>query len=528
MKKILFIAALFISNFCFSQARELTGRDTTNHRVGFIYKDTLKTIQADSPIVITTISPYLLKLSLSSGYSGGLWTASTLYPTKMYAGVGINTYTRVGIGIDTPRSKLSVEDNSLSNTTYDSLGIMTSNTKPATSGNQSYSPPIGGFGRGYRTTSPRSSVVGYYQYIVPIQGSASPSYRINIDGYAADAPNGAFWRNIASWGYNDALLTGNLSVGGFNIGVTPNQIDNGNGSSSLLLTNTSGGGGNNGGVQIKGFSYINYLNSSGALIDLVSSTKGFAVNDFASATYADASAIADFASTTKGILIPRMSTNKIDTLISAITSFTITNAGSSYTNGSYTAQVLTTSTGIGVGGKADITVAGGVITVATVRFGNQPIGNGFKVGDQLTVGTLGGTGSGGILTVASVTIVAKGLMIQDTSVNQLTVHNTGYSRTGRVITTAASTYSVDYGDDYIFTGSTSTFTLPAILTNTAGRQNAILITNLGSGSITLNTASGSVLYPSGSTTLGSSITIASGASAELLPTGIYFKTLYNQ
>jgi len=78
-----------------------------------------------------------------------------------------------------------------------------------------------------------------------------------------------------------------------------------------------------------------------------------------------------------------------------ITTISITNAGSGYTNGVY--QNVPLTGGSGSGAYADILVVGTVVTVIDIRFG----GNFYVVGDQLSA-TLGNTGIGVIFTVSTV------------------------------------------------------------------------------------------------------------------------------
>jgi hypothetical protein len=78
---------------------------------------------------------------------------------------------------------------------------------------------------------------------------------------------------------------------------------------------------------------------------------------------------------------------------------TITTAGAGYTNGAYTNVLLTTLTGSGAGLIANITVAGGVVTVATIVSGGQ----GYAVTDTVTVPTsIVGSGTGNVLTIATI------------------------------------------------------------------------------------------------------------------------------
>lgn len=87
-----------------------------------------------------------------------------------------------------------------------------------------------------------------------------------------------------------------------------------------------------------------------------------------------------------------------------------------------------------------------------------------------------------------------------------------------VITSSASTLTLGYGGDYFFSGTTATYTLPAISAQFVGRKFAITIKNRGSGAITVNAASGSTIYD---TALVASITVTAGAAVYLMPDGTY-------
>lgn len=79
----------------------------------------------------------------------------------------------------------------------------------------------------------------------------------------------------------------------------------------------------------------------------------------------------------------------------------ITAAGAGYVNGNYVSVPFTNISGVGSGGTADVTVAGGVVTSVAI---NDP-GDGYKIGDTLTIlnTNLGGAGAGFIWTVTDVT-----------------------------------------------------------------------------------------------------------------------------
>jgi hypothetical protein len=77
--------------------------------------------------------------------------------------------------------------------------------------------------------------------------------------------------------------------------------------------------------------------------------------------------------------------NQVNTT-GAVNLFTKTNAGSGYTNGTYTLKSLTG--GSGTGAKATITVAGGIVTTVVIT----SRGSGYKVGDTLSATIPAGAG----------------------------------------------------------------------------------------------------------------------------------------
>jgi len=92
----------------------------------------------------------------------------------------------------------------------------------------------------------------------------------------------------------------------------------------------------------------------------------------------------------------------------------------------------------------------------------------------------------------------------------------GFSK-GGLTTSSAGTLTLTYGRDYIFTGTTTTWTLPAVASTVYGRPNAITIKNRGSGAITLNTSGGgNDLY---TTSAVNTLTINAGEGYVLMPDG---------
>lgn len=102
------------------------------------------------------------------------------------------------------------------------------------------------------------------------------------------------------------------------------------------------------------------------------------------------------------------------------------------------------------------------------------------------------------------------------------VVNSTFLVSSNIVVSGASTLSLNYNSDYVFTGTTTTWTLPAISSTITGKANEIRIKNRGTGAITLNTVSGATIFD---TSLMSTIIINSGESVTILPDGTYFNTL---
>lgn len=79
----------------------------------------------------------------------------------------------------------------------------------------------------------------------------------------------------------------------------------------------------------------------------------------------------------------------------------IDNAGSAYTDGNYVAIPFINISSLGSGGTANVTIAGGIITIVEILDG----GNGYKINDSLSFSDadIGGTGANFIYIVTDVT-----------------------------------------------------------------------------------------------------------------------------
>lgn len=220
--------------------------------------------------------------------------------------------------------------------------------------------------------------------------------------------------------------------------------------------------------------------------------------------------------TSRGIRFPAQTTAQIQRNAGGVVSLSVLSGGSGYTGTSYTSATPTGGSGTGL--KLSGTISAGAVTSATTT--DQYIGLSYRTGDTVYANFNSGTGASFIIT----SVGSPGNFHYDSTTNQIAVDLGNNNVTGLVTVSSASTLSLLYGGDYIFTGTTTTWTLPTILSNTKGRQNSILIKNRGSGSITLNAASGSTIY---TTSAVSTITIVAGAACELVADGTYFNVMYN-
>jgi len=239
-------------------------------------------------------------------------------------------------------------------------------------------------------------------------------------------------------------------------------------------------------------------------------------------------------STFYGLGLPQLSTANRTNYPSTLVTGSIISGGSAYTNGTYLAKAFTNVSGSGSGGLATFIVSGNSITSVTVTTAGT---GGYKVGDTLSVlaANVGGTGSGFTYLVTGIYGDSyNGNVYYDSSASKVIYFNKtahlndplvdSIAASGNLTVSSAGTLTLVAGNDYIFSGITSTYTLPAISTTAIGRFNRICIKNRGSGSITLNAASGSTIY---NTAAQSTITIIAGAACELLPDGTYFNVMYN-
>lgn len=88
------------------------------------------------------------------------------------------------------------------------------------------------------------------------------------------------------------------------------------------------------------------------------------------------------------------------------------------------------------------------------------------------------------------------------------------------VVSSAGTLTLDYATDYFFTGTTTTWTLPAVSATLIGRNWMITLKNKGSGNITINTAAaGNDIY---NTSAVNTLVVTPGQAWVLMPDGTHF------
>lgn len=223
MKNIFFtvmLVALSVSGF--SQARRLLGLEPGSGRPGYIYRDTLRSLNLTSPLFNsndTTISIDTSRFTIASFAKNAARDSTVLTMLNGTRYAVLDSFTSVAgafVRRDGTTTMTGVWDMgtlkvwkkytaATANTHFE--GFVMSDSTTASSGNQMYSPSFTLEGQGWKTTATAASQsVRFRQAVVPIQGTTAPTGNLNFD----ISVNGA--------GYSNGMV---LSSSGFlGIGTT--------------------------------------------------------------------------------------------------------------------------------------------------------------------------------------------------------------------------------------------------------------------------------------------------------------------
>jgi hypothetical protein len=186
----------------------------------------------------------------------------------------------------------------------------------------------------------------------------------------------------------DSLSAAVTDLGGFTNGVdTIGAITGGSNYTNGTFTNVSLTGGTGTGAKAT----IVVSGNSVTSVTITTKGNGYTASDTLSAA---ASSIGNGVQTLGTITGGSGYTGNEIATLGAIT------PGSGYTDGTYSGVALTNITGSGANATADITIAGGVVTVVTL----VNSGSGYQVGNTLSVAaaSVGGTGAGFSIPVATI------------------------------------------------------------------------------------------------------------------------------
>jgi hypothetical protein len=106
-----------------------------------------------------------------------------------------------------------------------------------------------------------------------------------------------------------------------------------------------------------------------------------------------------------------------------------------------------------------------------------------------------------------------------------TVETLNLSATRTLTVSSSGSLTLNYSTDYVYTGTTTTWTVPAISSSNTGASKIIRVINRGSGNLTINGNGGaSSIYDGGSPS--PTLILAPGATITMLPDGTYFDVIH--
>ena len=358
MKKI-FLILFLIPSFCFSQLKTVKnlGLDPATGEPGYVNLDTFRTIYYHSPLY--TIGDTVYSDTTGTGGSG-VWS---LNGTKAYY-LGY-----AGLGTNDPRSRFEIQTSYNTTTAIDSLGLILSQSNPATNVLQKASPPLIWEAPGWNTATSASLLSRFRVYTQGASGSggATPTVYFQV---AKDTSN-----YVTPISFTGGTTT---QFGGVILGTSGTFT-------STITANGLISAGNN------------VLNSGGTKQTIVG-------NNIANPSIPiEPSAIfAMYGSGKQGFLPPIMTQAQRDSIGYTVSDVTITNGGSGYTsapNVTNTQTYLNSSAPATNGAQSwggnffmgTATISGGAVTGVTITHGGYFNG-------AIKINFVGGGGTGAAAT----------------------------------------------------------------------------------------------------------------------------------
>lgn len=403
MKKYCFIIAITLSSLAsFGQEiRALSGFDPITGRPGYIYRDT------------SIVSPFTT-LKYLTGYNtwGSFRDTARGSISLTTTGSGAATYSAVTgiLNVPTPGSGGGQADSTLF---WQLLGNAPAyGTFLGTTTNRSLR---------FRTNNTEAMVIDSATRNVGIGGAASTTSKLlvsngSITALGQDASSVNLWvagtiRSSVTGMFLDGSpsLTGTISVRADIVSMSAAAtVGTTLSAGTSINSSISGGAGgyklnNNDVLNLKGDSSVIRINDNTSVPKVSIRARNTLLNDdnTSALTWTGGdpamSAVLEMRSTTRGMILPRMTKTQRDAIVmSGASGGTITNGGTGYSVGQYPAVALTG--GSGTGATAKITVVGGVVSRVSI----VAPGTGYVVGNVLS-SSLIGAGSNFQFTISTLT-----------------------------------------------------------------------------------------------------------------------------
>lgn len=335
---------------------------------------------------------------------GTLNNASVRMYTNSTEKAVLDSNGRFGVGIHSPTSKIHLVTNALGVTQTATSGLMIENQTAAALGAPQMSPSLTFSGKAWNSTSSASQDVSFRFHNLT-QSATSPLGSLLLQS----SSNGSAFTTIGTFDQS-----GNLNLLG---AITAQSTSSSNNFANFLFMNSTSTGRfiefNGNGAAIR--AVIGHENTTGHLSFKVNDAQNMASGTTAmqigqstgdiliNTTTYDNSAILNLVNTGKGVLLPRMTQLQRDSINLTVTSVTITAGGTGYAGGAPNPIFNNPGYG-GVTATGTAVVTAGAVTSVTITNAGSYLAKG-------TVAFTAGTGSGATGTVNVTQVLTTGLTI---------------------------------------------------------------------------------------------------------------------